>query len=118
MMITTEILIQKIAEVISDKKGLNTLALDVSHFSTVTDYLVIAEGNVDRHVIAIANEIIKVLKDEYHLRPHHVEGLHVGDWVLIDYADIIIHLFMPGMREKYRLEELWSKGLIIDTSQE
>lgn len=107
-------LIQKISQVIFDKKGLNILALSVGHFSTVTDYLVIAEGNVERHVMAIGQEIISVLRDEHGLRPHHVEGLHSGDWILIDYCDILIHLFMPGMRDKFQLEKLWSGGKSIE----
>lgn len=107
-------LIQKISQTIYDKKGLNILALEVGHFSTVADYLVIAEGNVERHVMAIGQEIISVLRDEHGVRPHHVEGLHTGDWVLIDYCDILIHLFMPGMREKFQLEKLWADGKTID----
>lgn len=110
MTLTTNELVQKISKIISDKKGMNILALEVGQFSTVTDYLVIAEGNVDRHVMAIGQEIITTLRDEDGIRPHHVEGLHVGDWLLIDYCDVIIHLFMPGLRAKYQLERLWSQG--------
>lgn len=110
MTITANELVQKIGTIIYDKKGFNILALEVGHFSTVTDYLIIAEGNVDRHVIAIGQEIISTLRDVYGIRPHHVEGLHAGDWLLIDYCDVIIHLFMPTIREKYQLERLWSQG--------
>lgn len=102
-----------IAQVIYDKKGMNILALDVQGLSSIADYLLIAEGNVDRHVSSIAKAIV----DELHERgenPVHVEGLQSGDWVVIDYAGIMVHLFMPGYREKYSLEKLWSESKIVD----
>jgi len=106
-------IIDKIAQAIYDKKGSNILALDVSKYSTICDYLIIAEGNVDRHVIAIANMIQEEMRS-VGLRPQRVEGLSVGDWIVLDYAQVIIHLFMPGLREIYKLEELWSSATICD----
>ena len=102
--------IQKICQVIYDKKGFNILALDVKDISTVTDCLIIAEGNVDRHVVAIAQSIVKEIDEKLGMRPHHMEGVDSGDWVLVDYVDVVVHIFMPQAREKFRLEELWSKG--------
>lgn len=114
MALITKDIVERASQIIYDKKGLNILALDVGSFSSIIDYLVIAEGNVERHVMAIAHEIVKELRDTYDIRPHHVEGLSEGDWVLIDYCDFIIHLFMPGMREKFQLENLWSEGKVVD----
>lgn len=102
-----------IAQAIYDKKGMNILALDVRGISTLTDYVLIAEGSVDRHVIAIAHAVIDALKKEGE-RPFQVEGMENGDWVVIDYLQYMVHLFMPGVREKYRLEELFRDGKIID----
>jgi ribosome-associated protein len=102
-----------IAQTLFDKKGFNILALDVRGVSTLTDYFLIAEGNVDKHVIALAKEIVARLKKEGEL-PTHVEGLGEGDWIVIDYLEIIIHLFRPGLREKYQLERLWREGRIVD----
>lgn len=106
-------ILNRIAQVIYDKKGMNILGLDVRGVSSMTDYVIIAEGNVDRHVIAIADAIIGVLKEEG-TKAIHTEGLQSGDWVVIDFLDIMVHLFMPGLREKYRLEELWKEGHILD----
>ena len=106
-------IINTAAQAIFDKKGVNILALDVKGVSALTDYILIAEGNVDRHVIAIAQEIIETLK-EHGEKPLHIEGLQSGDWIVIDYLDCMIHLFMPGLRDKYRLEELFRDGKIID----
>lgn len=103
-----------IAQLVYDKKGMNTLVLDVHDICTMTDYFIIAEGTVDRHVKAISYAII----DEFikqGRKPLHVEGQQEGEWVVLDYGDFVIHLFIPELREKYSLEELWRKGKIIDT---
>ena len=104
-----------IAQAIFDKKGINILALDVRGISALNDYVIIAEGNVDKHVTAIAHEIIDTLAG-HGMLPVYVEGLKTGDWVVIDYLQIAVHLFMPGMRDKYQLEQLWKEGAIIDLS--
>jgi ribosome-associated protein len=105
--------LNRIAQVIFDKKGMNILGLDVRGISTLTDYVIIAEGNVDRHVVAIADAITLALKEEGY-KPIHIEGHQSGDWIVIDFLNIMVHLFMPGLREKYRLEDLWKEGQILD----
>ena len=102
-----------IAQLLYDKKGFNILALDIRELSSLTDYFLIAEGNVDKHTVALAKEVIARLK-ELGLSPTYVEGMREGDWIVIDYLELVGHLFKPGFREKYRLEELWSEGHIID----
>ena len=105
--------LNKIAQIIFDKKGSNILALDIRGVSSLTDFVIIAEGNVDKHVSAIAATIIEELK-KMDIKPAYVEGLQNGDWAVIDYLDAMVHIFEPGLRERYRLEELWEKGSIID----
>ena len=102
-----------IAQVIYDKKGMNILALDVQGLSNIADFLLIAEGNVDRHVTAIARSIVEELHERGE-NPVHVEGLQTGDWIVIDYSGIMVHLCMPGYRERYSLEKLWSESKIVD----
>jgi ribosome-associated protein len=102
-----------VAQTIFDKKGFNILVLDVRGVSSLTDYIVIAEGNVDKHVSAIAEALFKQLK-EVGLLPVRTEGMKEGDWVVMDYFHIMIHLFMPGLRDKYQLEQLWKEGQIVD----
>lgn len=108
------LILNTIAQVIFDKKGMNTLILDVTQISTVTDYVVIAEGNVDRHVIAIAQAIVETLKP-LGMTSYSAEGLQNGDWIVLDFYSIMVHLFMPGMRDRYQLEELWRAGKIVDS---
>ncbi len=105
--------LNRIAQVIFDKKGFNILGLDVRGISSLTDYVIIAEGNVDRHVIAIAEAVIKALKEEG-IKPICVEGLKTGDWIVLDFLEIMVHLFMPGLRDRYRLEDLWRESQILD----
>jgi ribosome-associated protein len=102
-----------IAQTIYDKKGSNIIALDVKGLSSITDYVLIAEGNVDRHVSSIAKAIIDELKEQDHplLR---AEGLRIGDWVVLDYGEVMVHLFMPGLRERYSLEKLWTESKLVD----
>lgn len=102
-----------IAQAIFDKKGFNILALDVRGLSTMTDYFIIAEGSVDRHVQAIGRFVMDVM-EEKGVTPLHVEGFQSSDWLVIDYNDIVIHIFMEGLREKYALEELWKESKIVD----
>jgi ribosome-associated protein len=107
-------LLNSIAQVIYDKKGFNIICLDISGLSNLNDYMIIAEGNVDRHVKALASAVIEELKKDKKIYPYKLEGKIGGDWIVIDYHEVIVHLFMPHLREKYQLERLWSKGKIVN----
>ena len=102
-----------IAQTIYDKKGINILALDVRGISFMTDFVLIAEGNVDRHVSAIGKAIIEALEKTGE-RTEYTQGLKEGEWAVLDFFDIMVHLFMPELRDKYQLEQLWKDGKIVD----
>src|SRR5688572_7707198 len=102
-------LLNQIAKVIYDKKGENILAMDVSEVSSLTDILLIADGSVERHVSALAEAVMDVLKRKGQTATY-IEGLSTGDWVVLDYLQIVVHLFVPKLRDRYRLEELWKEG--------
>lgn len=102
-----------IAQTIYDKKGSNILAIDIRKISTVTDYLLIAEGIVPRHVQALSAAIDEKIEEiGYDL--YRIDGKANGEWIVLDCGDILIHLFSPEFREKYALEELWQAGEIVD----
>ena len=105
--------LKEICQIIFDKKGMNILTLDVRGISSICDYFVIAEGTVDRHVLSLATSIMDAMEksNEY---PSHIEGKQQGDWIVLDYSNIIIHLFTPEIREKYAIEEMWQKAEIVD----
>jgi ribosome-associated protein len=102
-----------IAQVIYDKKGFNILALDVRGFSSITDFLLIAEGNVDRHVSSIARAVVDELGEKGE-EPVHAEGVKTGDWAVLDYGTVVVHIFSPLLRERYSLERLWNESKIVD----
>jgi ribosome-associated protein len=106
-------LLNSISQSIYNKKGFNILVIDVRNVSNMTDYLIIAEGTVDRHVKAIYRHIIESAHSLGY-REEHVEGNQIGDWVVIDFVDVVVHVFIPDLREKYALEKLWKQGAIVD----
>ncbi len=113
--INTEIsaTLDAISQSIYDKKGFNILALDVRDISTLADYVIIAEGNIDRHLKALCMTI-KETSQKLGQMPLYVEGEQSGEWIVIDYGEVVVHLFIPELREKYALEELWHEADIID----
>lgn len=102
-----------ISQAIFDKKGFNILVLDVRHISTMGEYCIIAEGSVDRHVKSLCGAIKDQLAS-LDLSLYHIDGERDGDWIVMDAGVVIIHLFIPDMREKYALEEMWKKAKIVD----
>lgn len=106
-------LLDIVAQKIYDKKGFNILALDVRAIPSLYDYVIIAEGTVERHVQALSREILSTLH-ELHYPVFYVDGGRNGDWVVIDCGFLVIHLFISELREKYALEELWREGDIVD----
>lgn len=78
----------------------------------MTDAYIIAEGNVSRHVVAIAKAVIDDLK-ELDVSPLRIEGMKAGDWIVLDYGEVIVHLLDPDTREKYHLEDIWRAGKVI-----
>ncbi len=101
-----------ISKVIEDKKGFNTVILDVQSVSDFTSYFVFTEGNVHIHVGAIATALVEELKKQ-HIYPLRQEGVQQSDWAVLDYGFLIIHVFVSSVRERYRLEELWKNGEIV-----
>ncbi len=93
--------------VLDDDKAEDVVSIDLEGKSSVTDVMVIASGRSNRHVGAIADHIMRKLKDEGVGRVK-VEGLSTCDWVLIDAGDVIVHLFRPEVRSFYDLEKMWS----------
>lgn len=102
-----------IVKTLFDKKAMNILILDVRGISTLTDYFIIAEGSSVTHVTALAKTLIEAMKEEGE-RPAHVEGMKEGDWVVVDFLEIVVHILLPVMRQKYSLERLWQAGNVIE----
>lgn len=98
----------------ADKKAIDLRVLDLRGTSSFTDYFVICSGNTDRQVKAIHDSVHERLKHELRLLPRRVEGLPEARWVLMDYFDVIVHVFVPEVREFYALERLWSDAAEVE----
>jgi ribosome-associated protein len=101
---------EAIAGFASDKKAIEIVELDLRGVLGYADYFVICSGNTDRQVKAIHDGIHAGMKQEHGLHPRRVEGLPQAHWVLMDYLDVVVHVFTPETREFYRLEQLWGEA--------
>ncbi len=103
-----------IAQAIDDKKGMNIIVVNVSTISTFVDYFVIAEGTVTRHLNAIGDEIVEKMEKQCNVKPYKFEGKASGNWLAIDFGNIIVHLLTSEMRELYAIENVWKAGTLVD----
>ena len=101
---------QLIQQALEDAKGLDVHVLDVRKRADFADYMLIASGTSSRHVSAMADKIVDKMRGAG-VRPLGMEGKEVGDWVLIDFGDVVVHLMRPPTRAFYDLEKLWSQDL-------
>ena len=93
-----------------DKKAIGARLLEVKELSTLTDYLLIVSGRSDRQVQAVAEAVRLGLKKDHDTQPLAIEGMNEGRWVLLDYGDVMVHVFQEPVREFYDLEGLWREA--------
>lgn len=98
-----------IADAILDKKGQNVVSLDLRPVgSSIADYFVICDGGSTTNVGAIADNIMKMVREELGMKPLRTQGLENDFWIILDYGHIVVHVFLTQYREFYRLEDLWA----------
>lgn len=103
----TESLNSVVETALDDLKAKDVVVLDVTELSDVMDHFVIASGTSNRHVKSLANNLVTDAKAAG-FQPIGVEGLEGGEWVLVDFGEVVVHIMMPSTREFYDLEKLWS----------
>ena len=109
----SDILLETVIEGIREVKGIDTSILDLKKIETaVCKYFVICSGTSNTHVSSIADSVKKNVSKEVQEKPWHIEGLNTSEWVLLDYSDIVVHVFQEQTREFYRLEDLWGDAEI------
>jgi ribosome-associated protein len=113
MQIMSNQMLQDLGQVAYDKKGKNLLALDLRELSALSDYILIVEANVARHVKSICNELVKHIKKN-NLSLASLERDLTSDWMVVDCYSVIIHVFTADVRKKYALEHFWSEGKIVE----
>ena len=105
---------QPAVEALEAHKAQDIVVLDLRGLCDATDYFVIATGTSDTHVRALAERAIEAM-GQAGQRPHHVEGLTGGRWVLLDFVDLVVHVFHPTLRQFYQLERLWADAPAVST---
>lgn len=104
---TAEKLANRIRTILEDKKAMDIEVIDVSNKTILADYFVLATGTSTTHVKALAGEVEFVLKEQENRMVDHVEGQESARWILLDFGDVVVHVFHPEERDFYSLEKLW-----------
>lgn len=99
---------EKIKEVLIDKKAIDVEIIPVAEKTIIADLFIVASGSSITHIKALSDEVSYTIKKEYGIAPGHIEGQSTGRWVLLDYKDVVVHLFHPEDREEYDLVKLWT----------
>ena len=98
---------------ILDKKGSDIVLLDLREQSVFADYFLICSGENDRQIRALAESVRTEAKQEAGIRANGVEGIPEAGWILIDFGDLVVHVFSPDKRDYYSLEDLWNDAHVV-----
>ena len=106
----SRVLADRISAIASDVKAADIRVLDLREVLGYTDYFVVCSGNTERQTKAIYDRIYRDLKDNERMLPRREEGSREARWILMDYLDVVVHIFTPEARSFYRLEQLWGEA--------
>ena len=110
-------LMEEIVRILDSKKADDIRAIRIGDLTILADYFVIAGATSTTHVKSLADEVEYQIKKDDEISPARVEGYGSASWVLIDYGEVIVHIFNPEAREFYKLERLWADGEPVDLSE-
>jgi ribosome-associated protein len=106
-------MIEIVLACLDDAKAEQTVSVDIAGKSSLADYMVVTSGRSNRHVSAVADQLVKAFREAGFGKPR-IEGLPHADWVLVDGGDVIVHIFRPEVREFYNLEKMWQADFAAD----
>ena len=106
-------MIDLVLKSLDDAKAEQTVSIDITGKSSLTDHMVVTSGRSNRHVSAVVDQLVSALRDAGFGKPR-VEGLPHADWVLVDAGDVIVHIFRPEVREFYNIEKMWAVDFAPD----
>lgn len=101
-------LLQKIEKILESKKGIDIKHMEIKDVTTIADYFVIASGTSSTHIKSLADNVEYELKKDG-IYPNKIEGYETGTWILMDYGDVVLHIFTEQERENYKIEDLWNE---------
>lgn len=104
---SSEDLVQAVLSALEDAKAKDVISIDVQEITDIADYMIVASGTSSRHVSSVADNVASALRDAGH-KALGMEGKTEGEWVLVDFGDVILHVMQPATREHYQLEKLWA----------
>ena len=112
---TTEDIVKIITEGIQEKKGKNIVIADLTEIEdTICDYFVICQGNSPSQLLAIVDSIKETVRKEAGIKPYGLDGMRNAQWIVIDYGEIMVHIFLPELREYYNIETLWADSKLTE----
>lgn len=103
-----KLMAETIKELLDNKKGIDIQMINLESKTVIADYFVIATGTSTPHVRALSDEVLLKMKEKYNIPANHTEGYESGRWILLDYGNVIVHVFHAEDRAFYSLEKLWS----------
>ena len=106
----------EIVRILDNKKALNIQAIRVGEVTVLADCFIITSTTNPTHVKALADEVEFQLKEKFNVVPDHMEGYQAADWIVMDYGDVVVHIFHEKAREYYSLEKLWSDGTPMEVA--
>lgn len=106
-------MIDVVLQSLDDAKAEQTVAIDITGKSSLSDHMVVTTGRSNRHVGAVADQLVRALRENGFAKPR-IEGLPHCDWVLVDGGDVIVHIFRPEVREFYNIEKMWAADFAAD----
>ncbi|MDR1738114.1 MAG: ribosome silencing factor [Candidatus Symbiothrix sp.] len=111
----TTVLVNTIIEALQEKKGKGIISMNLSEIDgAICQYFVIAQGNTPTQVSALSDSVWDLVSDRLHEKPMGAIGMKEAQWIAMDYGTVILHIFLPAMREYYKLENLWADAEITE----
>ncbi|MEX1003292.1 MAG: ribosome silencing factor [Crocinitomicaceae bacterium] len=113
--VETKVLVETVVDGIQDIKGKDIVVMDLSELpNAVAEYFIICSGESNTQVEGISNSVVRKTKEELEEKPWHQEGLSNSEWILLDYVDVVVHIFYRDVRNFYNLEDLWADAKRTD----
>ncbi len=117
-MLKTEQIVNKVIEALEDNKALQIVKIDLRKIENCfCSFFVICHGTSSTHITGLTNAVEEKVREELYEKPYHIEGLGASRWTVLDYGDVIVHIFDKELRDFYQLEEFWGDG-ITETIQQ